>query len=203
MPTDGPRNFNDVLPQGGFSGLFKTMGLPTELKVSYFIWVISGLLGLLFGLIGLFAIIAAFAFMPGVAALLLVLLIISLAVAAAQIVLAMKMKEGKEWARLALTILAAVSLLLAIFGSINAGGPGAGPGWQLVWFPGQRSGRCADVAAELAAVVQGSKGRRLTCLKYRRRALIQAALTGAQGRGGPLDHRGLHHEGVRHRDDFI
>lgn len=147
MPTDGPRNFNDVLPQGGFSGLFKTMGLPTELKVSYFIWVISGLLGLLFGLIGLFAIIAAFAFMPGVAALLLVLLIISLAVAAAQIVLAMKMKEGKEWARLALTVLAAVSLLLAIFGSINTGGPGAGLGgnWPgflvsavavvLMWLP--------------------------------------------------------------------
>jgi hypothetical protein len=132
MPTDGPRNFNDVMPQGGFSGIFKTQGLPTELKVSYFIWVISGLLALLFGLIGFFAIIAAFAFIPGVAAFLLVLLILSLAVAAAQIVLAMKMKEGKEWARLALTILAAVSLLLAIFGSINSGAPGAGLGGN--WF---------------------------------------------------------------------
>ncbi|MDD7835547.1 hypothetical protein [Paenarthrobacter sp. AB444] len=132
MPTDGPRHLNDVMPQGGFSGIFKTQGLPTELKVSYFIWVISGLLALLFGLIGFFAIIAAFAFIPGVAAFLLVLLILSLAVAAAQIVLAMKMKEGKEWARLALTILAAVSLLLAIFGSINSGAPGAGLGGN--WF---------------------------------------------------------------------
>lgn len=132
MPTDGPRNFNDVLPQGGFSGIFKTQGLPTELKVSYFIWVISGLLGLLFGLIGFFAIIAAFAFIPAVAAVALVLLIISLAVAAAQVVLAMKMKEGKEWARLALTVLAAVSLLLAIFGSINMAGPSAGLGGN--WF---------------------------------------------------------------------
>jgi hypothetical protein len=132
MPTDGPRNFNDVLPQGGFSGMFKTQGLPTELKVSYFIWVISGLVGLLFGLIGLFAIIAAFAFIPALAAIALVLLLLSLAVAAAQVVLAMKMKEGKEWARLALTAIAAVSLVLAIFGSINMGGPSTGLGSN--WF---------------------------------------------------------------------
>jgi hypothetical protein len=133
MPTDGPRSFNDVLPQGGFSGMFKTQGLPTELKVSYFIWVISGLVGLLFGLIGLFAIIAAFAFIPALAAVAaLVLLLVSLAVAAAQVVLAMKMKEGKEWARLALTAIAAVSLVLAIFGSINMGGPSTGLGSN--WF---------------------------------------------------------------------
>ncbi|MFP3835979.1 hypothetical protein, partial [Chryseobacterium sp. SIMBA_028] len=76
MPTDRPRNFNDVLPAGGLSGMFKTQGLPTELKVSYFIWVIWGLLALLFGLIGFFAIIAAFAFIPGLAAVLLVLLLL-------------------------------------------------------------------------------------------------------------------------------
>ncbi len=132
MPTDGPRNFNDVMPQGGFSGMFKTQGLPTELKVSYFIWVISGLLGLLFGLIGFFAVIAAFAFAPAIAALALVLLLLALAVAAAQVVLAMKMKEGKEWARLALTIVAAVSLLLAIFGAANGSGSGMGLGGN--WF---------------------------------------------------------------------
>lgn len=102
------------------------------MKVSYFIWVISGLLGLLFGLIAFFALIAAFAFAPGLAAFALVLLLISLAVAAAQVILAMKMKEGKEWARLALTVLAAVSLLLAVFGSINMGGPSAGLGSN--WF---------------------------------------------------------------------
>ncbi|WP_311214005.1 MULTISPECIES: hypothetical protein [unclassified Arthrobacter] len=132
MPTDGPRNFNDVMPQGGFSGMFKTQGLPTELKVSYFIWVISGLLGLLFGLIGFFAIIALFAFAPGVAAILLIILILTLAVAAAQVVLAMKMKEGKEWARLALTIVAGISLLLTIFSAASAGGSSTGLGSN--WF---------------------------------------------------------------------
>jgi hypothetical protein len=132
MPTDGPRSFNDVMPQGGFSGMFKTQGLPTELKVSYFIWVISGLLGLLFGLIAFFAVIAAFAFAPAFAAIAMILLLLTLAVAAAQVILAMKMKEGKEWARLALTILAGVSLLLAIFGAVNGGGSGMGLGGN--WF---------------------------------------------------------------------
>ncbi len=112
--------------------MFKTQGLPTELKVSYFIWVISGLLGLLFGVIGFFAIVALFAFAPGIAAILLIILLLTLALAAAQMILAMKMKEGKEWARLALTIVAAASLLLTIFSAASAGGSSTGLGSN--WF---------------------------------------------------------------------
>ncbi len=136
MPTDGPRNFNDVMPQGGFSGMFKTQGLPTELKVSYFIWVISGLLGLLFGLLfallAVFTLIAALSFAPGYAVMSFILILLSLAVFPVQVILAMKMKEGKEWARLALTIVAVISLLLTIFGAVNAGGYGMGLGGN--WF---------------------------------------------------------------------
>ena len=46
------RNFGEALPAGGFSGLFDVTELPAELKVSYWIWVIGGLLGLLGGAIG-------------------------------------------------------------------------------------------------------------------------------------------------------
>ncbi|WP_251024361.1 hypothetical protein [Arthrobacter sp. ISL-65] len=117
MPADRPRNFGEALPAGGFSGLFDATGLPTELKVSYWIWVIGGLLGLLGGVIGIFGVLVLFAIIPAVAILVLLLVLVALALAAAQIVLAMKLKEGKEWARLALTIVAVASLLLAIISS--------------------------------------------------------------------------------------
>lgn len=125
MPTDGPKNFNDVLPQGGFSGMFKVPGMPTELKVSYWIWLIGGLLGVLGALLGLFGSVVLFTLAPGVAVVVLLLVLIALVVAAAQIVFAMKMKEGKEWARLALTVIAAISLILSIVGGAMANGQGS------------------------------------------------------------------------------
>jgi hypothetical protein len=117
MPADRPRNFSEVLPRGGFSGIFDVTGLPTELKVSYWIWVVGGVLGLLGGVIGLFGVLVLFAIIPGVAILVFLLVLVALALAAAEIVLALKLKEGREWARLALTIVAGVSLLLAIISS--------------------------------------------------------------------------------------
>ncbi|GAB3560506.1 hypothetical protein GCM10027405_10400 [Arthrobacter alkaliphilus] len=125
MPTDGPKNFNDVLPQGGFSGMFKVTGMPTELKVSYWIWLIGGLLGALGALLGLFGSIVLFTLAPDVAVVVLLLVLIALVVAAAQIVFAMKMKEGMEWARLALTVIAAISLILSIVGGAMARGQGS------------------------------------------------------------------------------
>lgn len=147
MPTDGPRNFNDVLPKGGMSGMFNVTGLPTELKVSYWIWLIGGLLGLLGGLLGLFAALAFFTVAPAAAMVVLLLVLVALALAAAQIVLALKMKEGKEWARLALTIVAGVSLVLAVIG--GSMGQGIGNNWLgflisaaatvLMWLPNSQS----------------------------------------------------------------
>ncbi|WP_240484193.1 hypothetical protein [Pseudarthrobacter sulfonivorans] len=135
MPTDGPRNFNDVMPKAGFSGMFSVTGLPTELKVSYWIWLIGGMLGVLGGLFGVLVTLALFTVAPGLAAVILLLVLVALALAAAQIVLVLKMKEGKEWARLALTIVAGVSLVLAVLGgSVGGGGMGQGIGNNWLGF---------------------------------------------------------------------
>ena len=144
MPTDRPRTFSDALPVGGLSGMFKVAAMPTELKVSYWIWLIGGFLGLLGGVIGLFGSFVLIAFAPPVGLLVLLLVIVALALATAQIVLAMKMKEGREWARFALTILVGISLVLTVVSAGVADGRGGGslPGFiislvatVLMWVP--------------------------------------------------------------------
>jgi hypothetical protein len=144
MPSDRPRNFSAVMPQGGFSGMFSVPAMPTELKVSYWIWLISGLLGLLFGIIGLFGSFVLLAMAPGLGVMVFLLVLVALALAAAQVILAMKMKEGREWARFALTIVAGISVILAIINASAADGRGGG-GWPsvvislvatvLMWLP--------------------------------------------------------------------
>ena len=147
MPTDGPRSFNEVMPKGGFSGMFSVAGLPMELKVSYWIWLIGGMLGVLGTFFGLLATLAVFTVAPALAAVILVLVLVALALAVAQIVLALKMKEGREWARLALTIVAGVSLVLAVIG--GSFGEGIGNNWfgflisaaatLLMWLPNSQA----------------------------------------------------------------
>ncbi|WP_251041873.1 hypothetical protein [Arthrobacter sp. ISL-30] len=148
MPTDRPKSFSDVMPKGGFSGMFNVTGMPTELKVSYWIWLIGGFLGILFGIIGFFGSMVLLSMAPGFGAIVLLFVLIAIVLAAAQVVLAMKMKEGQEWARLALTILAAVSLLLTIIGAASMGGQGGGnyfgfilsvAATVLMWLPNSQS----------------------------------------------------------------
>jgi hypothetical protein len=148
MPSDRPRNFNDVLPQGGLSGMFTVTEMPTELKVSYWIWLIGGLLGLLGGVIGLFGSFVLLAIIPPLGLLVLLLVLVALVLAAAQVILAMKMKEGREWARFALTIVAGISLVLAIINTSAADGRGGG-NWPsfivslaaavLMWLPNSQA----------------------------------------------------------------
>lgn len=147
MPADRPRNFNDVMPYGGLSGMFTVTAMPRELRVSYWIWLIGGFLGLLGGVIGLFGSFVLLAIMPVLGLVVLLLVLVALAVATAQIILAMKMKEGREWARLALTVLAGVSLLLIIVSAGAANGRGGSwPGFilslaatALMWVPNSRA----------------------------------------------------------------
>lgn len=140
-PADRPRTFHQVLPAGGYSGLFTVPAMPTELKISYWVWVIGGLLGLLAGVIGLFGALVLFVVSPPAGILLLLLVLVALGLAGAQVTLAMKMKEGWEWARFALTIAAGVSLVLAALSTGIAGG-GSWPGFVislaatvLMWLP--------------------------------------------------------------------
>jgi len=140
-PADRPRNFRAALPLGGYSGIFNVPAMPTELRISYWIWVIGGLLGLVAGVIGLFGTLVLFVVSPPAGILLLLLVLVATALAAAQVTLAMKMKEGWEWARFALTIAAGVSLVLAL-ASIGVAGGGSWPGFVislvatvLMWLP--------------------------------------------------------------------
>lgn len=133
MPTDIPHSMNDVMPKGGFSGIFNTTGLPTLLKVSYILWLVTAGLWLLTTLFGfIFSIIALGArdnslfgvTIPGSGDEIraagvkgVVVSIIALVVIAAIVVCAMKLKEGLQWPRMALTILTVVSLILVFFGA--------------------------------------------------------------------------------------
>lgn len=140
-PEDRPRGFRDALPLGGYSVMFSVPAMPTGLRVSYWIWVIGGLLGLLAGVVGLFGALVLFVVSPPAGLLLLLLVLVSLALSGAQVTLAMKMKEGWEWARFGLTLTAGLSLLLAGLSSGFAGG-GSWPGFVislaatvLMWLP--------------------------------------------------------------------
>ena len=103
------------------------------------------MLGVLGGLFGMLATLAVFTVAPALAAVVLVLVLVALTLAAAQIVLVLKMKEGKEWARLGLTIVAGISLVLAVLGGSGGGGNAAGNNWLgflisaaaavLMWLP--------------------------------------------------------------------
>ncbi|WP_457973793.1 hypothetical protein [Arthrobacter sp. D1-17] len=146
IPADRPRSFYEAMPQGGLAEMFSVAGLPMELRISYCVWLAAGLLGLLGGVIGLFGALVLFAFLPAVAILVLLLVLFGAALSSVQIVLAITLKEGREWARLALTAVAGVSLLLTIISlSFTDGRGGSGFSFLasltatvLMWSPGSR-----------------------------------------------------------------
>jgi hypothetical protein len=129
--------------QGGLGALFSVAGRPTEIKVSFWIWFVGGVLGLLGGLMGALASLVLFAAAPAAAAAVVTLMLLAAAVGAAQIAFAVKMKAGRAWARLALTALAAATLVLAAANSMA--GLGQGGNWVaflvsltaavLMWLP--------------------------------------------------------------------
>ena len=140
-------NFDSTRPRNGFTGMFSVAGLPTELKVSFWIWFLGGILGLLGGLLGMLASLVLFTAAPGAAALVLLLMLVAAAVGTAQIVFALKMKEGKQWARLALTVLTGVTLVLALVNlamRVGQGGNWAGfvvslAATVLLWLPNSQA----------------------------------------------------------------
>ncbi|MBT1001291.1 hypothetical protein KIH31_01635 [Paenarthrobacter sp. DKR-5] len=99
--------------------MFRASALPTELRISYYIWLLGGLLSVVVSvlfLVGTLLVSTAVAEAGQGAALALAFgsLAASLVLAAAQILFALRMKEGYEWARIALTVVAALSLVAAV-----------------------------------------------------------------------------------------
>lgn len=127
MPTEWPTGANDIMPAGGFSGIFKTAGLPQMIKVSYIIWLIVGGLSLFFSALGF--IFSLILFSPRGA----VVSLISMILAAAVILVAMKLKEGLPWARMVLTAITVLNIILVFVGG--------GSGWLgivatiFMWLP--------------------------------------------------------------------
>lgn len=136
-------NSENAGSRSGFPAIFSVAGLPTELKVSFWIWFLGGILGLLGGLLGMLASLTLFAAAPAAALGVLVLMLLAATVGTAQIIFALRMKEGKQWARLALTVLTAATLVLALANlamRVGQGGNWAGflislAATVLLWLP--------------------------------------------------------------------
>jgi|GEM_PF-4603172 len=132
MPADWPKDMKGVMPANGFAGLFSTGQLPQLLKVSYIIWLVTAGIWLLFTVLGLiFSLIALGAqdnslfgiTIPGSGAAMraggvkgIIVSIIALVLIAAVLVCIMKLKEGMQWARMALSVIAVLSIVLAFLG---------------------------------------------------------------------------------------
>ena len=111
-----------LLPRTGFAGILNADGLPAELRASYYFWLLGGVLGLMAGSMGLFAMVGFAGMLAalgvgGLAAAGFAVAALTLAVSALQVLLAMRLKERSRRARRALTALAAAALGLAVWSS--------------------------------------------------------------------------------------
>ncbi|PYH02114.1 hypothetical protein CVV67_01340 [Arthrobacter stackebrandtii] len=136
MPKDMPKSFQDVMPAGGLGGLFRTDGLPQLLKVSYFLWLATAALWLFFtffGFIGSLFMLGS-RYWRGDAVMGIITSIIAAALIAAVVVCAMKLKEGKQWARMALSAIVLIGFVLMALGS-NGGSLLGVAAAVLMWLP--------------------------------------------------------------------
>lgn len=143
MPKDMPHSVKEVLPAGGFASIFKMDGLPQLLKISYIMWLVAAgiwaLISLALLVTSLIALGTAddpFGFGAAVRAAGargIVVALISFVLTAAIVVCAMKLKEGLQWARMALSVLALLSIVMMFFG--GGGGLLTVVAAVLMWLP--------------------------------------------------------------------
>lgn len=143
MPQDMPHSVKEVLPAGGFASIFKMDGLPQLLKLSYIMWLVAAGIWALVSLALLVTSLIAlgtpddpFGFGAAVRAAGakgIVVALISMVLTAAMILCAMKLKEGLQWARMALSALALLSIIMMFFG--GGGGLLAVVAAVLMWLP--------------------------------------------------------------------
>lgn len=136
MPTDTPRSMADVMPAGGFAGIFKTEGLPPLLKISYIIWLVTAGISLFFTFLSFIAslFLLASPYLRGNGVRGFIMTVVSLVIIAAIVLCAMKLKEGMQWARMALSVIVVVSIALVFVGA--TGGVWLGiVAAVLMWMP--------------------------------------------------------------------
>lgn len=136
MPKDMPRSVQDVMPVGGLSGIFRTDGLPQLLKISYIMWLVTAGMWLFFTFFSFIGSLFSLAsrYNRGEGLLGIVLAVISVALIAALVVCAMKLKEGKQWARMALSAIVVVGFVFMVAGS-NGGSLLGLVAAVLMWLP--------------------------------------------------------------------
>lgn len=132
LPKDMPRSVNDVMPVGGFSGIFNISGLPQLLKISYIIWLVTAGLGIILNVFG--SLTGLILIGTGSGMRIFLSSLISLALMVAVVVLAMKLKEGLQWARLALSVVVIATLILLPLGGSGTGLLGIVAA-VLMWLP--------------------------------------------------------------------
>lgn len=136
MPKDMPSSMRDVMPAGGFSGIFKTGDLPQLLKISYIMWLVTAGIWLFFTFFNFIG--ALFALMSryfrGDGARGIIASVISVILIAAIVVCAMKLKEGKQWARLALSAIVIIGFFMMFVGGTGGGLLGVVAA-VLMWLP--------------------------------------------------------------------
>lgn len=136
IPKDMPRSIQDAMPAGGLAGIFRTDGLPQLLKISYIMWLVTAAIWLFFTFFSFIGSLFGLAsrYFRGEAVWGLVASIISVALIAAIVVCAMKLKEGKQWARMALSAIVVVGFILMASGS-NGGSLLGVVAAVLMWLP--------------------------------------------------------------------
>ena len=136
LPKDMPRSVQDVMPVGGLSGIFRTDGLPQLLKVSYIMWLVTAAIWLFFTFFSFIGSLFGLASRNyrGQALMGIALAIISVALIAAIVVCAMKLKEGRQWARMALSAIVVVGFIFMVMGS-NRGSLLGLVAAVLMWLP--------------------------------------------------------------------
>lgn len=131
-----PSSMRDVMPAGGISGIFKTGNLPQLLKISYIMWLVTAGIWLFFtffAFIGSLFLLATRTYRgDGVKGI--IAAIISVVLIAAIVICAMKLKEGKQWARMALSAIVVVGFLLMFLGGTGGGLLGVVAA-ILMWLP--------------------------------------------------------------------
>ncbi len=149
MPNDWPKDMHSVMPASGFSGLFKVAGLPQLLKISYIIWLVTAGVWLLFTLFlfigSLFALGASDDSFLGITIAGsgarmradgvrgIIAAIISVVLIAVLLLCLLKLKEGMQWARMVLSAIAVLSIVMVFFGA--SGGLLGIVATILMWLP--------------------------------------------------------------------